>query len=52
MPLIAYKLILISLDRQRLREIATLLEDLGHTDDALFLKGLIRDAKELNLDAD
>jgi hypothetical protein len=47
MPLIAYKLILISLDRQRLREIAQVLEDSGHTDDAEFLRNLVNLAEEI-----
>ncbi len=51
MPLIAYKLILISLDLQRLKEIAQVLEDAGHTDDAVFLRKLPMLAEELTFDA-
>ncbi len=47
MPLIAYKLILISLDRQRLREIAQVLENDGHMDDAEFLLKLIDLTEEI-----
>jgi hypothetical protein len=47
MPLIAYKLILISLDLQRLREIVNLLEGEGHTDEAAFITRLIQLTEEI-----
>jgi len=48
MPLISYKLVLISLDLQRLREIAQRLEDDNHTDDADFLRRLTMLAEQIH----
>jgi hypothetical protein len=47
MPLFTFKLILISLDLQRLREIAQTLEDDGHADDADWLRRLTKLAEEI-----
>jgi hypothetical protein len=46
-PLIAYKLILISLDLQRLREIANHLEENGEAEHADFLRKLTTLAEEI-----
>lgn len=47
MPLFTYKLILISLDLQRLREIAQFLEDNGEGEQAEYLRRLTKLAEEI-----
>lgn len=49
MPLFAYKLILISLDLQRFREIAQFLEEHGEAEQADFLRGLTKLAEEIKI---